>query len=155
MKQKVLSLNKKGGSLDGKCDEIKFLIAKHSLKRAMEVIKNEVDGVIELVVDKEDLDSKREKFGFFALFTHCDMTPAEMINVYKSRDLVEKGIQNRHHQSDEALQRSLNRTGAPAAAKHTPCSRTARFCDVFARMPPCVRFHSSDGITRDEGAPIA
>ena len=29
----------------------------------------------------------------FALFTHCDMTPAEMIKVYKSRDLVEKGFQ--------------------------------------------------------------
>ena len=93
VKQKVSSLNKKGGSLDGKCDVVNPVVAKHSLKRAMEVIKNEVDGVIELVVDKEDLDSRREKFGFFALFTHCDMTPAEMIKVYKSRDLVEKGFQ--------------------------------------------------------------
>nr|QNO44762.1 hypothetical protein KLGCGMKP_00024 [Methanosarcinales archaeon ANME-2c ERB4] len=93
VKQKVSSLNKKGGSLDGKRDAVKSLVAKHSLKRAIEVIKNEVDGVIELVVDKEDLDSRRKKFGFFALFTHCDMTPAEMIKVYKSRDLVEKGFQ--------------------------------------------------------------
>jgi transposase len=93
VKQKVASLNKKGGSLDGKCDVINSLIAKHSLKRAMEVIKNEKDGAIELVVDEEDLDSRREKFGFFALFTHCDMTPVEIIKVYKSRDLVEKGFQ--------------------------------------------------------------
>ncbi|MEA1864867.1 MAG: IS1634 family transposase, partial [Euryarchaeota archaeon] len=93
VEQKVSSLNKKGGSLDGKCDVINSLIAKHSLKRAMEVIKHEVEGVIELVVDKEDLDSRREKFGFFALFTHCDMTPVEMIKVYKSRDIVEKGFQ--------------------------------------------------------------
>jgi len=93
VKQKVSSLNKKGGSLDGKCDVVNSLIAKHSLKRAMEVIKNEIDGAIELVVDKEYLDSRRKKFGFFALFTYCDMTPAEMIKVYKSRDLVEKGFQ--------------------------------------------------------------
>ena len=93
VKQKVSSLNKKGGSLDGKCDAVNSLIAKHSLKRAMEVIKNEADGVIELVVDEEDLDIRRGKFGFFALFTHCDMTPIEMIKVYKSRDLVEKGFQ--------------------------------------------------------------
>ncbi len=93
MRQKVSSLNKKGGSLDGKCDVVNSLIAKHSLKRAMEVIENEVDGAIELAVDEEDLDSRREKFGFFALFTHCDMTPVEMIKVYKSRDLVEKGFQ--------------------------------------------------------------
>jgi len=49
--------------------------------------------VIEPVVGKEDPDSRREKFGFFALFTHCNMMPAEMIKVYKSRDLVEKGLQ--------------------------------------------------------------
>ena len=93
VKQKVSSLNKRGGSLDGKCDEVSSLIAKHSLKRAMKVIKNEVDGVIELVADKEDLDFRREKFGFFALFTHCNITPAEMIRVYTSRALVEKGFQ--------------------------------------------------------------
>jgi transposase len=93
VKQKVSSLNKRGGSLDGKCDDVSSVVAKHNLKRAITVIKNEVDGVIELVVDKKDLDSRREKFGFFALFTHCDMTPAEMIKVYKSRDLVEKGFQ--------------------------------------------------------------
>jgi len=93
VKQRVASLNKKGGSLDGKCDVVNSLIAKHSLKRAMEVIKHEKDGAIELVVDEEDLDSRREKFGFFALFTHCDMTPVEMIKVYKSRDVVEKGFQ--------------------------------------------------------------
>ncbi len=49
--------------------------------------------MIEPVVGKEDPDSRREKFGFFALFTHRNMTPAEMTKVYKSRDLVEKGFQ--------------------------------------------------------------
>ena len=62
------------------------------------ILKNSIDikypdEVIELVVDKEDPDSRRGKFGFFALFKHCDMTPVEMIKVYKSRDLVEKGFQ--------------------------------------------------------------
>jgi len=93
VEQKVLSLNKRDGSLDGKCDVVNSLITKHSLKRAMKVIKNEADGVIELDIDKEDLDSRRDNYGFFALFTHCDMTPVKMIKVYKSRDLVEKGIQ--------------------------------------------------------------
>ena len=93
MKQKVSSLNKKGGALDGKCDVVNSLIAKHSLKRDVEVIKNEKDKAIEPVVDEEDLNSRRKKSGFFALFTHCDMTPAEMIKVYRSRDLVEKGFQ--------------------------------------------------------------
>ena len=64
-------------------------------------------GMIELVVDKEDLGSRREKFGSFALFTHCSMTPAEMINVYTSRDLVEKGLQELNYGfqrlSDNAL----------------------------------------------------
>jgi len=49
--------------------------------------------VIEPVVGKEDPDSRREKFGFFTLFTHCNMAPAEMTKVYKSRDLVERGFQ--------------------------------------------------------------
>jgi len=80
-------------SLDGKCDAVNLVVAKHNLKRAITVVKNEVDGVIELVVDKKDLDCRREKFGFFALFTHCNMAPVEMIKVYKSRDLVEKGFQ--------------------------------------------------------------
>jgi transposase len=93
VEQKVLSLNKRDGALDNKCDAVNSLITKHNLKKAMKVIKNEADGVIELDIDKEDLDSRRDKYGFFALFTHCDMTPAKMIKVYKSRDLVEKGIQ--------------------------------------------------------------
>lgn len=93
VEEKVLSLNKRDGSLDGKCDVVNSLIMKHSLKRAMKVIKNEANGVIGLDINKENLDSRRDKYGFFALFTHCDMTPVKMINVYKSRDLVEKGIQ--------------------------------------------------------------
>ena len=80
-------------SLDGKCDAVNLVVAKHNLKRAITVVKNEVDGVIELAVDKKDLDCRCEKFGFFALFSHCNMAPVEMIKVYKSRDLVEKGFQ--------------------------------------------------------------
>jgi transposase len=52
VKQKVLSLNKNDGSLDGKCAEVNLVVAKHSLKRAVKVIKNELDGTIELFVDK-------------------------------------------------------------------------------------------------------
>jgi hypothetical protein len=74
VKQRVLSINKKGGSLDNKCDEVNSLIGRHSLKRAMKAIKNEIESKIELEVDKENLDSRREKFGFFAFFTHGDLT---------------------------------------------------------------------------------
>jgi len=43
-------------------------------------------------VDEKDLDGRRKKFGFFALFTHSDLTPTEIIKIYKSRDTVEKGF---------------------------------------------------------------
>ena len=46
-------------------------------------------------------------------------------------------------------------SGAPAAAKRTPCSLTVCSYDAFAQMRPIMRFHASDDITRDEGAPIS
>lgn len=92
VKQKVQSLNKNGGSLDSRCSEVNSLIAKHSLKRAMNVTKNKGENEIKLEVDEKDLDGRRKKFGFFALFTHSDLAPTEIIKIYKSRDTVEKGF---------------------------------------------------------------
>jgi hypothetical protein len=92
VKQKVQSLNEKGGSLDKRYSEVNSLIAKKSLKRAIKVMKNEVGEKIMLEVNEEDLNNRRNKFGFFALFTHSDLTPTEIMKIYKSRDLVEKGF---------------------------------------------------------------
>lgn len=92
VKQKVQSVNKKGGSLDRRYSEVNSLIAKKSLKRAIKVMKNKVEDKIMLEVDEEDLNNRRNKFGFFALFTHSDLTATEIMKIYKSRDLVEKGF---------------------------------------------------------------
>jgi len=93
IKEGVKSVNKKNRSLDDKCSDIKSLIGKYNLKRAMKAVKNDVQNEIELEVDESDLGDRREKFGFFALFTNCDLAPAEMLKIYKSRDLVEKGFE--------------------------------------------------------------
>lgn len=93
IKEGVKSVNKKNRSLDDKCSDIKSLIGKYNLKRAIKIFKNDVQNEIELEVDESDLGDRREKFGFFALFTHCDLAPAEMLKIYKSRDLVEKGFE--------------------------------------------------------------
>jgi len=56
----------------------------------MNVSKNEVENEIE--VDEQYPDGRRDKFCFFALFTHSDLTPTEIIIIKKSRNMVEKGF---------------------------------------------------------------
>ena len=92
IEQRVELLNKKGGSLDSKLADINSLIETCNLKRAITVVKE--GNKLELEIDNEDLDTRREKFGFFALFTHHkDLTAKDIITIYKSKDLVEKGFE--------------------------------------------------------------
>lgn len=94
IEQMVESLNKKEGSLDNKCSELNSLIGKNHLKHAIQVIKNDAENKLDLDIDIDNLDARREKFGFFALFTHYeDLTANEIIKIYKRRDLVEKGFE--------------------------------------------------------------
>ena len=72
-------------------EEIKERISKYNLKRALKLIEN--DGRVELAIDINDLDTRKMRFGFFVLFTeHPDMLAEKILEIYKSRDLVEEGF---------------------------------------------------------------
>ena len=54
----------------------------------------EIENDVVNVCGKHEVNIRREKFGFFALFTQDkDITPADIITTYKGRDLVEKGFE--------------------------------------------------------------
>jgi len=83
----VKQMMENGGTLE----EVKELIAKYNLKRALKPVENE--GRLELGIDTENLDARKMRYGFFVLFTdHPDMSPEKIIKIYKSRDLVEEGF---------------------------------------------------------------
>ena len=83
----VKQMVENGGTLE----EVKELIAKYNLKRALKPVENE--GRLELGIDTENLDARKMRYGFFVLFTdHPDMSPEKIIKIYKSRDLVEEGF---------------------------------------------------------------
>ena len=72
-------------------EDIKELISKYNLKRALKPIEN--DGRLELEIDINDLDARKMRYGFFVLFTeHPDMSAEKIIEIYKSRNLVEEGF---------------------------------------------------------------
>ena len=68
------------------------------------VVKNNGEKTYEYILETEksklkvcgehDIKVRRKKFGFFALFTqNKDLTPPDIITIYKSRDIVEKGFE--------------------------------------------------------------
>lgn len=97
MKQKCEIQDRKVDSVkqmvvDGRSlEEIKERISKYNLKRALKLIEN--DGRMELEIDINDLDARKTRYGFFMLFTnHPDMVAEKILEIYKSRNIVEEGF---------------------------------------------------------------
>ena len=97
MKQKCEIQDRKVDSVkqmvvDGRSlEEIKERISKYNLKRALKLIEN--DGRMELKIDINDLDTRKTRYGFFVLFTnHPDMVAEKILEIYKSRNIVEEGF---------------------------------------------------------------
>ncbi|RZB29107.1 MAG: hypothetical protein AEth_01711, partial [Candidatus Argoarchaeum ethanivorans] len=67
------------------------LISKYNLKRALKYV--EVKGESELVVDYNKIRSRKERYGFFVLFTeHPGLSAEALLAIYKSREIVEEGF---------------------------------------------------------------
>lgn len=72
-------------------DDIKMQISKYHLKKALEIIKK--DKNTEVKINDEVLEARKNRYGFFVLFTnHQGLSAKELINIYKSRDIVEQGF---------------------------------------------------------------
>jgi len=72
-------------------DDIKMQISKYHLKKALEIIKK--DKNTEVKINDEVLKARKNRYGFFVLFTnHQGLSAKELIKIYKSRDIVEQGF---------------------------------------------------------------
>ena len=72
-------------------EEIGELIARFNLKQALQPIKER--GKIMLKVNEDNLKARRERYGFFALFTdHPNLSAEEIIKIYKGKEIVEQGF---------------------------------------------------------------
>lgn len=72
-------------------DEIKTLISKYNLKQIIKI--DETEGNIGLKIIKEKLENKKKYYGYFVLFTeHQGISAEEILEIYKSRDIVEEGF---------------------------------------------------------------
>ena len=72
-------------------DDIKMQISKYHLKKALGIIKK--DKNTEVKINDEVLEARKNRYGFFVLFTnHQGLSAKELINIYKSRDIVEQGF---------------------------------------------------------------
>jgi len=95
VKERAKSVNEsKNMSLDDKYADVASLIKNYCLKRAIEPIKDEKQGILTLEIDDDELKARRKRYGFFGIFTDDkDLSAKELIRVYKTRDLIEKGFE--------------------------------------------------------------
>ena len=72
-------------------DDIKMQISKYHLKKALKTVKK--GRKIEVEIDDNVLEARKKGYGFFVLFTnHLGLSAKELIEIYKSRDIVEQGF---------------------------------------------------------------
>jgi transposase len=72
-------------------DDIKMLISKYHLKKALKIVKKNQKIAVE--IDSEVLETRKKGYGFFVLFTnHQKLSAKDFIEIYKSRDIVEQGF---------------------------------------------------------------
>lgn len=98
----------------GALEDINALIVKYHLKRAIKAERTREDGPVELRINQKELDKRKERYGFFGVFTRCrELTAEELIRIYKSRNIVEEGIRALksdleiapvHHSKDERIE---------------------------------------------------
>ena len=81
-------------------DAVKWLISKYNLKRVLKYTEN--NGKSELKTDYNEIKSRKDRYGFFVLFTEHSGSSAEaVLAIYKSRGIVEEGF--RALKSDMAI----------------------------------------------------
>jgi transposase len=97
MKQKCKTLDRKlefiKKAVENKenIDDIKMLITKYNLKQIIKI--EETIEKIELKINKEKLENRKKYYGYFVLFTeHPGISAKEIVEIYKSRDIVEEGF---------------------------------------------------------------
>jgi transposase len=97
MKQKCKTLDRKlefiKKAVENKenIDDIKMLITKYNLKQIIKI--EETIEKIELKINKEKLENRKKYYGYFVLFTeHQGISAKEIVEIYKSRDIVEEGF---------------------------------------------------------------
>lgn len=97
MKQKCKTLDRKielvKTAVENKetIDEIKTLISKYNLKQIIKIDETAVK--LELKIIKEKLEERKKYYGYFVLFTeHQGISAEEIMEIYKSRDIVEEGF---------------------------------------------------------------
>jgi len=74
-----------------KQNDIKAMISKYHLKKALEIVLK--DKKIDVEINDTVLEARKKGYGFFVLFTNHERLSAEkLINIYKSRDIVEQGF---------------------------------------------------------------
>lgn len=97
MEQKCKTLDRKIGfikkAVENKdnIEDIKILISKYKLKQI--ITFDEMDEKLELKINKEKLEVRKKYYGYFVLFTeHQGISAKEILEIYKSRDIVEEGF---------------------------------------------------------------
>jgi transposase len=71
--------------------DINMMISKYHLKKALEIVKK--DKKIDVEINDTVLEARKKGYGFFVLFTnHEGLSAEKLINIYKSRDIVEQGF---------------------------------------------------------------
>ena len=74
-----------------KLDDIKMLISKYHLNKALKVFKK--NRKLELEIINDVIETRKKRYGFFVLFTdHEELSAKDLIEIYKSRDIVEQGF---------------------------------------------------------------
>lgn len=86
VREKITEINK---SKKPDVSEAKALISRCNLKKALEVKGRKR---FKLVVDDTELEERRRYFGFFVLFSNDLDIGYKMIDIYKSRNIVEEGF---------------------------------------------------------------
>ena len=72
-------------------DDIKMQISKYHLKKALKIVKK--SRKIDIEIDDNVLEARKNMYGFFVLFTNNPgLSAEELITIYKSRDIVEQGF---------------------------------------------------------------
>lgn len=82
-------LNEVNRSKKADASEVNALISRYNLKRALQVKGKKR---LELIVDDKEIKKRRRYFGFFVLFSNDLSLGCDMIDVYKTRDIVEEGF---------------------------------------------------------------
>ncbi len=86
VRKKIVDVNK---MKKPDASEVTALISKYSLKKAL-TVKGKAK--FKLIVDEDELKKRRKYFGFFVLLSNDILIDEKMIDIYKSRNIVEEGF---------------------------------------------------------------